>query len=284
MPSDAILGRVGDTASILKEHAPVDEVALSVRDPGDVIDAVDAAEERGISVRQLLLPLAAGLHKVHYEHVGGLNMLNMNATAAGEVALFFKRIIDIAGSAVGLTITAILFPFVAMAIKAGADGPVLYSQDRVGLNGRVFRIYKFRTMIVNAHEMRDELEHLNEMDGPRFKIENDPRITRAGRILRRFSIDELPQFYSVFKGDMSLIGPRPFPIEEVSSYQGHQHRRLGMKPGLTGLWQTGGRCDLKSFDEMLMLDEEYIQNWSLWLDAQILLKTIPSVLFGKGAM
>ena len=139
-------------------------------------------------------------------------------------------------------------------------------------------------MIVKAHEMREELAHLNEMEGPRFKIENDPRVTGVGRVLRRFSIDELPQFFSVLKGDMSLVGPRPFPVEEVSRYEGHQHRRLGMKPGLTGLWQTGGRCDLKTFDEMLEMDEVYIQNWSLWMDIKILLKTIPSVLFGKGAM
>ncbi len=139
-------------------------------------------------------------------------------------------------------------------------------------------------MIVNAHAMRGELAHLNEISGPRFKIENDPRVTRVGRLLRRFSIDELSQFLSVLKGDMSLVGPRPFPIEEARTYEGHQHRRLGMKPGLTGLWQIGGRCDLKTFDEMLALDEDYIQNWTMWLDIKILLKTIPSVLFGKGAM
>jgi lipopolysaccharide/colanic/teichoic acid biosynthesis glycosyltransferase len=139
-------------------------------------------------------------------------------------------------------------------------------------------------MVVDAHSMREELAHLNEMDGPRFKIEKDPRVTRVGRVLRRFSIDELPQFYSVFKGDMSLVGPRPFPIEEVMAYERYQHRRLGMKPGLTGPWQIGGRCDLKTFDEMFEMDEDYIQHWSLWLDVTILLKTIPSVLFGKGAM
>jgi lipopolysaccharide/colanic/teichoic acid biosynthesis glycosyltransferase len=111
-----------------------------------------------------------------------------------------------------------------------------------------------------------------------------PRVTRTGQVLRRFSLDEFPQFFSVFKGDMSLVGPRPFPVEEMSSYEGQQHRRLGMKPGLTGLWQTGGRCELKTFDEMLEMDEDYIQNWSLWLDIRILFKTIPSVLFGRGAM
>ena len=284
VPEDRILGQVADTAQIVHDCSPVDEVALSVRDPGVAEDAVDAAEERGIAVRQLLLPLASELHKVHFEHVGGLNMLTMKMSAASGMALFIKRIIDVAGSLVGLAIAAIVFPFVAIATKLDSKGPVLYSQERVGLNGRVFKIYKYRTMVVDAHSMREELAHLNEMAGPRFKIEKDPRVTRVGRVLRRFSIDELPQFYSIFKGDMSLVGPRPFPIEEVQAYERHQHRRLGMKPGLTGLWQTGGRCDLKTFDEMFAMDEAYIQHWSLWLDLTILLKTIPSVLFGKGAM
>ena len=284
VPEDRILGQVADTAEILHDRSPVDEVALSVRDPGKAEEAVDAAEERGIAVRQLLLPLASELHKVHFEHVGGLNMLTMKMSAASGMALFIKRVMDVAGSLVGLAIAAIVFPFVAIAIKLDSKGPVLYSQKRVGLNGRVFKIYKYRTMVVDAHSMREELAHLNEMDGPRFKIEKDPRVTRVGRVLRRFSIDELPQFYSVFKGDMSLVGPRPFPIEEVMAYERYQHRRLGMKPGLTGPWQIGGRCDLKTFDEMFEMDEDYIQHWSLWLDVTILLKTIPSVLFGKGAM
>ncbi len=279
-----VLGTVENTADVLSRHKPIDELALAVRDPDTAAPAVAAAEDRGIALRQLVLPIANGLHRVYFEHVGGLNMLTMNASAADEMTLFIKRIIDIVGGVIGLVATTLLVPFVALAIKAKSKGPVFYRQQRVGRNGRTFTIYKFRTMIVGAHEMRDDLAALNTMKGPRFKIENDPRITPVGRFLRRFSIDELPQFFSVLKGDMSLVGPRPFPVEEVQAYSGRQHRRLGMKPGLTGLWQTRGRCDLKDFSQMLELDEEYIQDWSLWLDFKILLRTIPAVIFGRGAM
>ncbi len=279
-----VLGAVKNAADILSGHTPIDELALAVRDPDTVAPAVAAAEDRGIAVRQLVHPIADGLHRVYFEHVGGLNMLTMNASVADEMALFIKRIIDIAGGVIGLVVTTLLAPFVAVAIKVTSKGPGFYCQQRVGLNGRTFTIYKFRTMIVGAHEMRDDLAALNAMKGPRFKIENDPRVTPVGRVLRRLSIDELPQFFSVLKGDMSLVGPRPFPIEEVQAYSGRQHRRLGMKPGLTGLWQTRGRCDLKDFSQMLELDEEYIQNWSLWLDFKILLRTIPAVILGRGAM
>ncbi len=279
-----VLGNVENTADILRRHTPIDEIALAVHDPATVAPAVAAAEDHGITVRQLLRPVASGLQRVYFEQVDGLNMLTLNASAADEMALLVKRIIDIAGAVIGLALTAVLVPFVALAIKVDSKGPVFYRQQRVGLNGRRFTIYKFRTMIEGAHEMRAELADKNIMQGPRFKIENDPRITPVGRVLRRLSIDELPQFLSVLKGDMSLVGPRPFPSEEVEAYRGRQYRRLGMKPGLTGLWQTHGRCELKDFAQMLALDEEYIQNWSLGLDFSILLRTIPAVIFGRGAM
>ena len=159
---------------------------------------------------------------------------------------------------------------------------MLYAQTRCGLNGRRFTLYKFRTMIEGAEEIQQELLHLNEMDGPVFKLKEDPRVTRLGRFLRRFSLDELPQFWNVLRGDMGLVGPRPPIPDEVRRYQRWQRRRLSMKPGLTCLWQISGRNQV-DFDRWIRLDLEYIDSWSPWLDMKILLKTVPAVLSGRGA-
>lgn len=194
-----------------------------------------------------------------------------------------KRFIDVLGGLVGLLITALLYPFVLVAIKATSRGPVLFSQVRVGKNGRRFKIYKFRSMYVDAEEKKEELEARNEMSGPMFKIKNDPRITPVGRFLRKTSIDELPQFYNVLKGDMSLIGTRPPTEAEFEKYSPYYRRRLCMTPGLTGMWQVSGRSEIKDFDEVVKLDLEYIDNWSLTLDFKILLKTIWVVVTGKGS-
>jgi lipopolysaccharide/colanic/teichoic acid biosynthesis glycosyltransferase len=167
-------------------------------------------------------------------------------------------------------------------IKLTSGGNVLFRQTRCGLNGRFFTLYKFRTMVEDAEERRRELMHLNEMNGPVFKLRSDPRVTAFGRFLRRFSLDELPQLWNVVRGDMSLVGPRPPIPEEVAKYQRWQRRRLAMKPGLTCLWQVSGRNDL-DFDRWMQLDLEYIDSWSPTLDFKILLKTIPAVLSGKGA-
>ncbi|HSU82406.1 MAG TPA: sugar transferase, partial [Thermoanaerobaculia bacterium] len=167
-------------------------------------------------------------------------------------------------------------------VKLTSRGAVLYRQTRCGLNGRSFTLYKFRTMVADAHERRQEFLHLNEMNGPVFKLKSDPRVTRLGRLLRRFSLDELPQLWNVLRGDMSLVGPRPPIPEEVAQYQRWQRRRLAMKPGLTCLWQISGRNDV-DFDRWMQLDLEYIDSWSPMLDLKILLKTVPVVLSGRGA-
>ncbi len=171
---------------------------------------------------------------------------------------------------------------IALLIKITAGGQVLYRQTRCGLNGRRFTLYKFRTMIEGAEERQRELLHLNEMDGPVFKLKQDPRVTWIGRFLRRFSLDELPQLWNVLRGDMSLVGPRPPIPDEVARYQRWQRRRLSMKPGLTCLWQISGRNQI-DFDRWMKLDLEYIDSWSPWLDVKILLKTVPAVLSGRGA-
>jgi lipopolysaccharide/colanic/teichoic acid biosynthesis glycosyltransferase len=178
-----------------------------------------------------------------------------------------------------------LFPFlvlVTVLIKLTSSGPVLFAQNRVGMNQRQFKLYKFRSMVVDAEERKSALQHLNERDGPVFKIEKDPRTTWIGRFLRRTSIDELPQLFNVLCGEMSLVGPRPPLPEEVTRYEWLYRKRLSVKPGVTCIWQVSGR-DNVSFDRWMEMDHEYVENWSLWLDLKILLETIPAVLFSRGA-
>lgn len=197
--------------------------------------------------------------------------------------ILVKRMIDIVGAAVGLAITffggIILAPFLLLE----SPGPLIFCQKRVGMNGRVFDFYKFRSMYMDAEERKKDLMDQNEMQGPMFKIENDPRITKVGKFIRRTSIDELPQFWNVLKGDMSLVGTRPPTLEEYEAYSYYQKRRISFRPGITGLWQISGRNDIKDFDEVVKLDLEYIDNWSLKLDMKIILKTIVVVFCGKGA-
>ncbi|MDI6827503.1 MAG: sugar transferase [Armatimonadota bacterium] len=193
-----------------------------------------------------------------------------------------KRLIDILVSSIMLVILSPLMLLVAIAIKLESEGPVIYKQTRVGKNGREFTFYKFRSMFRDADKRLAELMHLNEADGPIFKIKNDPRITKIGRIIRKTSIDELPQLVNVLKGDMSLVGPRPPLPNEVEQYSAHDRQRLNVTPGITCLWQVSGRSNI-GFEQWVELDLEYIRNQSLWLDLKILLKTIPAVIKGTGA-
>jgi exopolysaccharide biosynthesis polyprenyl glycosylphosphotransferase len=194
-----------------------------------------------------------------------------------------KRVIDIVGSVVLLLALAPLFAIVALLIKFGSPGPILFAQERVGYNKRRFKVFKFRTMVVTAEKQQHMLEHLNEVEGPVFKIRKDPRITRVGAFLRRFSIDELPQLVNVLKGDMSLVGPRPLPVRDVERIDvTWQKRRFSIKPGITCLWQVNGRSNI-GFNEWVRMDLDYIDKWSLGLDLVILLKTLPAVLRGPGA-
>ena len=194
-----------------------------------------------------------------------------------------KRLLDIVVCMAGLTLLAPLLAATALAIKLTSTGPVFFSQIRLGLNKKTFRMFKFRTMVSNAAELQTELEHLNETDGPAFKISEDPRITRVGRWLRRTSIDELPQLFNVLIGDMSLVGPRPLPVRDYEGFSVDWHRRrFSVRPGISGLWQVAGRSNLP-FDEWMALDLKYISEWSLALDLKVLLKTVPAVLRGTGA-
>jgi exopolysaccharide biosynthesis polyprenyl glycosylphosphotransferase len=195
-----------------------------------------------------------------------------------------KQLLDFFGSLVLLIFLALPLAVVAAVIKVTSPGPVLFRQQRSGRNGRPFTIYKFRTMVTNAEQLKHELAAMNEMSGPVFKVSQDPRVTRVGRWLRKFSIDEFPQLYNVLLGEMSLVGPRPLPVDEVKRFSDLAHRRrLSVKPGLTCLWQVSGRNDVSDFRDWVRLDLEYIDNWSLWLDLKILWWTVPVVLTGAGA-
>jgi len=187
---------------------------------------------------------------------------------------------DLAGGIVGLFVLILLYPFLAVAIKLTSKGPVLFKQVRVGKNGKRFVIYKFRSMAADAEKRKKELEKLNECDGAVFKIKDDPRVTRIGKIMRKLSLDELPQVFNVLKGEMSLVGTRPPTPDEVAKYQKWHHRRISIRPGITGLWQVSGRNKISNFDEIVRLDLKYIDNWSIWLDIKIIFKTV-IVLFKR---
>jgi exopolysaccharide biosynthesis polyprenyl glycosylphosphotransferase len=210
-------------------------------------------------------------------------VLTLSSSPQDPVSLILKRAMDIAVSLVALIAALPLFILPAMIlIKWTSPGPVVFRQKRVGRNGRLFTLYKLRTMHVDAEKMKDSLQAQNEVDGPAFKIRNDPRVTPVGAVLRKLSIDELPQLWNVLRGDMSLVGPRPPLPAEVERYERWQRRRLSMRPGITCIWQVSGRSDV-AFHRWMEMDLEYIDNWSLGLDLKILLQTIPSVFTARGA-
>jgi exopolysaccharide biosynthesis polyprenyl glycosylphosphotransferase len=280
-------GTVPDLKNIL-EHGqigePIDEIVFAVtRKKLDEMKQIFLmCEELGIRTRVAMNFIQNRLARLEIEELEGVPFLTFTTTPSNEAQLALKRLLDVAVSVMILTLAMPAIGIAALAIKITSSGSVLFKQKRIGLNGRIFTLYKFRTMIEDAHERRGEVSHLNEMTGPVFKLKDDPRVTFVGRFLRKFSLDELPQLWNVLKGDMSLVGPRPPIPEEVASYHRWHRRRLSMKPGLTCLWQISGRNNI-DFDRWMRLDLQYIDNWSPSLDMKILLRTIPAVLLGKGA-
>jgi len=226
--------------------------------------------------------LGVRLGRAHIEDFGHWTTLTFSQTPTAAGALMFKRLFDVVASGLGLIALSPLLGTVALIIKLQDGGPILFEQERSGLYGRSFGMLKFRSMVMNAEALRAELEAQNEMDGPVFKIKRDPRITPIGAFIRKTSIDELPQLWNVFRGDMSLVGPRPPIPAEVAQYERWQMRRLSMKPGITCIWQVSGRNQI-SFEEWMQLDLQYIDDWSFWLDIKLLLMTVPVVLLQKGA-
>ena len=278
-----ILGEIADIPRIV-ESSVVDDVIFAVhrRELDRLEDLFLSLQEQGIRTRFAMDLFPHTRARVELEELDGMPLLSFATTPTSQLKLMLKRGLDVAVASLLLLIALPIVGMIALAIKLSSGGNVLFRQTRCGLNGRFFTLYKFRTMVKDAEERRLELMHLNEMNGPVFKLRSDPRVTFFGRFLRRYSLDELPQLWNVLRGDMSLVGPRPPIPEEVAKYQRWQRRRLAMKPGLTCLWQVSGRNNL-DFDRWMQLDLEYIDSWSPTLDFKILLKTIPAVLSGKGA-
>ena len=264
---------------------PFDEVFINTPNipQNSMENIILGFEEMGITTHyNLELP---GISKAHtqFDEYMGYSVITYCMNRSSYKRLSIKRLMDIIGGLVGLVLTGIITIFLAPAIKLDSPGPVFFSQTRIGKNGRRFKIYKFRSMYIDAEERLKDLQDQNEMSGLMFKMENDPRITKVGAFIRKTSLDEFPQFLNVLKGDMSLVGTRPPTESEFEQYNEHYRRRLSMTPGLTGLWQISGRSDIQDFDEVVKLDLQYIDNWSLTEDIRILLKTVYVVLFGKGA-
>jgi exopolysaccharide biosynthesis polyprenyl glycosylphosphotransferase len=271
--------------SVLTDNA-VDEVlvALPINRYGYLVETiVRRCEEQGIVVRVRTEMFNSRVARSYTDDLQGVPVVTIQSGPQDSWQLIAKRLIDILGSAGFLLLLAPIFAIVTVLIRLDSAGPILFAQERVGLNKRRFRMLKFRTMLDGADQQQLVLEHLNEAEGPVFKIRNDPRITRVGRILRRFSIDELPQLFNVLKGDMSLVGPRPLPLRDVNRINVRWHkRRFSIKPGITCSWQVNGRSNI-GFNDWVRMDLDYIDKWSLGLDIKILMKTIPAVFRGPGA-
>lgn len=270
----------------------VDEVYVDTfKDKEELEKLVRMFLDMGITVHIGMGFLPEDLPNRFMEKVGDCNAITTTIKTASAFELTLKRLMDIAGGFVGIILTGIAYVFVAPAIKKASPGPVFFKQPRVGKNGRIFYIYKFRSMYMDAEERKKELMAQNEMQGFMFKMENDPRIIGSekgpgkgiGNFIRKTSIDELPQFWNILKGDMSLVGTRPPTKNEYEQYELHHKIRLSMKPGLTGMWQTSGRSEITDFEEVVKLDTYYIENWSLWLDIKLILKTVKVVLDRKGS-
>ncbi len=250
-----------------------------------VENVIKACELEGVEVWLMADFFATQISHTSVDEMLGRPLLIFRTTPEVSWHSLAKMLLDFFGSLMLLVlIGSWLFPLIAIAIKLTSRGPVFFKQQRSGQNGRPFMLYKFRTMVTNAEQYKHELEAMNEMRGPVFKLTKDPRVTPVGKVLRKYSLDELPQLWNVLRGDMSLVGPRPLPVDEVRRFSDLAHRRrLSVKPGLTCLWQIGGRNQIFDFKDWVRLDLEYIDNWSLWLDFKILFLTIPAVLRGTGA-
>ncbi len=280
-----VLGKLSDLPDLLDENLVVDEVIFAGsqrQDPGAFETTIQYCEALGVRTRIAADFFPTSTAKVSLEYLENLPLITFSTVPEHRLSLTAKRFSDFAVAVSMLTLLSPLMLAAAILIKMTSGGPVLYRQTRCGLFGRRFTLVKFRTMHQGAEDRLWEIRHLNEMDGPVFKMRQDPRVTRLGRFLRLSSIDELPQLWNVIKGEMSLVGPRaPLP-EEVKHYALKQRRRLSVKPGITCLWQVSGRNDV-DFQKWMELDLEYIDNWSFWLDLRILLRTIPAVFTARGA-
>lgn len=280
------LGDIGDFEDILRKH-PCDHIFFtqSLTKPQSVERYLDVANEMGIIAQIILDVHKPESAKWYISSLGTYPMLTYYTVTLDPVALAVKRVMDILGAVFGIIITAPIMVAAAIAIKCDSKGPVIFKQERVGRNGQRFFIYKFRSMYVDAESRLKDLESQNIMsgDGRIFKVKDDPRITKVGKFLRKTSIDELPQFINVLIGNMSLVGTRPPTVSEVEKYDRKHYRRISIKPGITGIWQTSGRSDVTDFEEIVKMDVEYIDKWSLILDFTLIMRTIKAVVRKAGA-
>jgi exopolysaccharide biosynthesis polyprenyl glycosylphosphotransferase len=275
--SPVVLGRIADLEWLARAEF-IDEVILAL--PGELSKAREAAEvafRNHLDIRAVPDLPPGPWPDSGLDRIGEVPVVTLHRELLPCAGLFLKHLLDVGAAALCLGIVSPLMAIIALLIRMDSPGPVIYSAERIGAKGRRFRCYKFRSMVTDAAQLKEDLRAKNERLGPIFKIDNDPRITRIGRIIRRYSLDELPQLWNVLCGDMSLVGPRPHPIDDVNRYELHHYRRLDVKPGITGLWQVTAR-DCPSFELNMHLDLTYIENWNLGLDLRILASTV-RVLF-----
>lgn len=286
-----LVGTVSDLHDVeailtICRNEAVDEVVFCL--PGSAMhcieDYVGRLDSMGITSRMVLdlVDFPAHRREISLFH-DTLPMLTFYSKAFSAPQLMAKRCLDIAGALVGLLLLGLMLPFLALAIKLESPGPIFFGQQRLGEQGRPFRCWKLRSMLVGAEQRKQELLTHNEMNGQMFKIKDDPRVTRVGRFIRKTSIDEFPQFWNVLKGEMSLVGTRPPTPDEVANYEDWHRKRICIRPGITGLWQVSGRNQIQDFDEVARLDIRYVENWSIWLDIKILFQTLWVVTLGRGA-
>jgi exopolysaccharide biosynthesis polyprenyl glycosylphosphotransferase len=279
-----VLGRVSDLHRIsLSEF--VDEIVIALpHQSTHVKGAIAKARRMGLDIKLVidLFGVAPTRQSADFGRNTDIPILVLNEKPIPELCLFLKRGLDVLLSAIGLIAASPVLVGISAAVKLDSPGPILYRAPRAGKKGNHFKCFKFRTMVADADRSKPQLRLINERRGPFFKLADDPRITRVGRFLRRYSLDELPQLWNVLRGEMSLVGPRPHPLDDFEQYQLEDLKRLHVTPGITGLWQVTARRD-PSFQRNIALDLEYIQQWSLWMDLKILCKTVPTVLQGSGA-
>jgi lipopolysaccharide/colanic/teichoic acid biosynthesis glycosyltransferase len=277
-----MLGAAEDLPLVLRTHV-VDELIVALLPDQTVLDRLSRwCSVRGVVMNVLVEMPSPAVGVWNAEHFGeGTFLFSLKTIRHEALDLLAKRVVDLLGAAIGLLVCGVAYVWYGMRLHRETGDSVLFRQRRVGENGRRFMLYKFRTMYSGSEQCKTELDGRNEMSGPIFKLRDDPRVTRTGRRLRRRHLDELPQFWNVLKGEMSLVGARPPTENEAAGYSDHHQRRLSIKPGLTGLWQLSGNGAVKDFEEVVKLDCEYIDNWSLWLDFKIVARTIAKVVRGN---
>lgn len=270
--------------------APLDEIFINLPNHTgvEIAGIVEELESMGITVHINIPSIERIMERSEYENFtfedrADIPVATVSASVQNQTGLVLKRVVDIIGGLVGCILSAPIILITAIPLLIESPGPLFFKQKRIGKNGRTFWIYKLRSMYVDAEARKAELMEKNKMDGLMFKMDDDPRITKVGKVIRKLSIDELPQFYNVLKGEMSLIGTRPPTVDEFEQYESHHKRRLSMRPGITGMWQVSGRSNIKDFEEIVRLDCQYIDEWSIWMDIKIFLKTIKVVLKHEGA-